>query len=563
MKVVALFRVSTEKQSAEGASLDAQERDYRELAARNAWATVAEFKGSESATQAATDRRVLQQVLACIREHAVDALYVHEQSRLTRGDELEVASLMRELKERRLKIIVHGVVRDLASIDERFMVGIQSLVDRAEAERIKERLSRGKREKARQGKRASGAPPFGYSNPVAGQPGRGVLQVVPEEAAVVRRLFALAGSGLGDRAVAERLNALGHASPRGGRWHKSGVRAVLRNPAYLGILASGVWKADPGTRRFRFDLHREGAIVKEGAHEPIIDRAAWDAVHGRARIPRTSVPRLLTGLLYVGGLPYQGDSSRHGRFYRAARGHAGTPWLNAAATDQAVWDAFASLATGPEYVARILNAARTPGEQARIAQGMEYAEGQIDRRRKRLANLVEMRTEGDITGADFRARSEAEKKAIAELERELAALRSRAASGDRTLPARVARAVQVLLAGGARLTVAQKRSLLRSIVRRVDIAAVTTGVRQQRVEGGRFAGTGGARWAVAKVEFRLALPAADANGANVGRHAGNGAKTPAEPGGCRDGRLATTYWDCGQAPVADGGYRDGRLATTP
>ena len=34
---------------------------------------------------------------------------------------------------------------------------------------------------------------------------------------------------------------------------------------------------------------------------------------------------------------------------------------------------------------------------------------------------------------------------------------------------------QVLLAGGVRLTVAQKRSLLASIVRRVDVAAVTTG----------------------------------------------------------------------------------------
>ena len=35
-----------------------------------------------------------------------------------------------------------GVVRDLGSIDERFMVGIQSLVDRAESERIKERMGR-------------------------------------------------------------------------------------------------------------------------------------------------------------------------------------------------------------------------------------------------------------------------------------------------------------------------------------------------------------------------------------------------------------------------------------
>ena len=34
MRVVALFRVSTEKQASEGASLDAQERLYREIAGR-------------------------------------------------------------------------------------------------------------------------------------------------------------------------------------------------------------------------------------------------------------------------------------------------------------------------------------------------------------------------------------------------------------------------------------------------------------------------------------------------------------------------------------------------
>ena len=53
------------------------------------------------------------------------------QSRPPTQDELEVALLFRELKERRIKIIVNGLVRDLSSTDERFMVGIQSLVDRA------------------------------------------------------------------------------------------------------------------------------------------------------------------------------------------------------------------------------------------------------------------------------------------------------------------------------------------------------------------------------------------------------------------------------------------------
>ena len=161
MKVVALFRVSTEKQANEGASLDAQEREYRDLASRHGWTTVREFRGCESATQAASERRVLQQVLACIAEGGVDAVYVHEQSRLTRGDELEVALLMRELKERGIKIIVNGSVRDPSAIDDQFMLRIQSAVDNMEAMRIRERMMRGKRRRAENGKKKSGGASFG------------------------------------------------------------------------------------------------------------------------------------------------------------------------------------------------------------------------------------------------------------------------------------------------------------------------------------------------------------------------------------------------------------------
>jgi DNA invertase Pin-like site-specific DNA recombinase len=50
MRVVALFRVSTEKQATDGASLDAQERAYRAMADRSGWTTVQEFKGCESAS---------------------------------------------------------------------------------------------------------------------------------------------------------------------------------------------------------------------------------------------------------------------------------------------------------------------------------------------------------------------------------------------------------------------------------------------------------------------------------------------------------------------------------
>jgi DNA invertase Pin-like site-specific DNA recombinase len=106
MRVIPLFRVSTERQASEGASLDAQERKYFELQAHNAWETVEVFRGSESAAKESRERLLFQEVLAAVRRHKPDAIYVHEQSRLTRGDELDVALLLRELRERGVKVIV-------------------------------------------------------------------------------------------------------------------------------------------------------------------------------------------------------------------------------------------------------------------------------------------------------------------------------------------------------------------------------------------------------------------------------------------------------------------------
>ncbi len=213
MRVVGLFRVSTEKQEEFGTSLDSQESAFHAMARQQGWEVVATFRGCESATQAASDRRVLQQVLQCLREQEVDAIWVIEQSRLTRGDQLEAASLMRELTERGVKVSVNGTIRDPASIDDGFVMAIQSAVDHMESKRIKQRMQRGKRQRASQGKKASGPSPFGYMNPPPKDPNRGILQVVEDEAVVVRKIFKMSVDGLSDYAVAARLNEHGHPLP--------------------------------------------------------------------------------------------------------------------------------------------------------------------------------------------------------------------------------------------------------------------------------------------------------------------------------------------------------------
>ncbi len=554
MNVIALLRVSTDRQEQHGTSLDAQERIFLELAEQNGWNVQGIFRGCESATQAATDRRVLQQALAAIRDETPDAIWVIEQSRLTRGDELEVAMLMRELREQNVKIIVRNTVRDLSSVDEAFMVKIQSAVDAAEAARIKERMGRGRRERARQGKKNCGAAPFGYTNPPPGAPGRGTLQVVEEQAVIVRRIFDMAAKGVGEKTIARRLNDLGVPSPRGGRWGGTTVRRVLQCMAYIGTAASNVWVAQKGSRTFRFDPTNPRAIIVENAHPAIIDRAVWDAVHGRAKAPRASMPRMLTGMLFVNGHPSTGNSHGGVFVYSGPRGMRGLPWLDVDHVEGAVWDAFVQLASGPELVGRLLEAAHNPKEQVLLAQDIEFTGEQLRKAERRLERLTEMRMDGEIDKDTYlRKRAETE-GAVATLGSELAGLRARAVVLDGTLAQRVVRAVQTLLAGRTRLTGEQKRQVLRSIVRRIDVTAERTGAGFNRDERGRVLPGRVRQWDIKTVKFDLVLPPADDASTTPRAAAGAGGRVPAGVGAA--GRDGGTWANGGEG-------RPGQLRTIP
>lgn len=563
MRIVALYRVSTQKQSDEGTSLDAQRQIYHELAAQRGWTTVNEFRGCESATQANNERRVLQDALQCIRENQVDGLWVIEQSRLSRGDDLEVALLMREIKERRIKIIVRESVRDMASLDERFMLGIQSVVDRAEADRIKERFQRGKKMRATRGEKASGPAPFGYVNPGKGMAGRGKLQVLPAQAAVVRRVFEMALQGMGNGKIAAELNARGVPASRGGKWVKNAISRTLMNPAYVGTAASGVWVGSR-KRGFRYDPTNARAILIPNAHPAIIDKATFDAVNGRARNPRTGMPRLLTNLLYVGGHKYGGDVSRGLSYYRGPRGLTGLPWLNADETEARIWDDFCKLATGAAFVEGLMEAARDDRQQSLIAGEIEHLEEQVARRERRLKHLTELRLEGDIDATEYRRRKDEEEQALAGVRDELARQHAKAASLDTKHAPRIAKAVQVLLAGKRALATSQRRQILCAIVRRIDAEVELASAPQRRAANGQVLGGRVREWKVKRVTFHLALPNATAG--EYGPHAGSGAGTAR--GGAVDSterrarQLDTTSSDCGPMSGTGDGCRAGQKDTT-
>lgn len=82
----------------------------------------------------------------------------------------------------------------------------------------------------------------------------------PDKVNIVRRIFAEATDGLSPRTIAGRLNAGGIPSPRGKRWARCTVLAIVRNPAYRGAL---VWNQFTSAK---FHTARGGEIAR--THNP-------------------------------------------------------------------------------------------------------------------------------------------------------------------------------------------------------------------------------------------------------------------------------------------------------
>ena len=149
-------------------------------------------------------------------------------------------------------------------------------VSRTRSRRIKESM----RARALQGQ-ALGKPLYGYHiGP------EGMLDVVPEEAAVVELIYRLyTREGLGLRLIAQHLNERGIPTRRGGKWNVVSIRDILRNISYTGTYT-------------RFGMRR--SKVHEAIIPAEVFRTAQDQTRTRRPVGRVARPEpfLLSGILY-------------------------------------------------------------------------------------------------------------------------------------------------------------------------------------------------------------------------------------------------------------------------
>lgn len=200
VNVVGYIRVSTKGQVKEGYSLGEQLEEIEKFCTVNGYNLIDTFsdegksgaKTDEDETK--IDRDGLLNMLDRIKEGDIKYIVVLSTSRLWRSDVVKVL-IHRELKK--YGVDVKAIDRHTYSIYENdpsgyLMNGVFELFDTYERMEISTKLKRGRRKKAEGGGYSGGGAPYGYK----AVRGAKVLEIVPDEAQMVRRVFDLAGEYL-------------------------------------------------------------------------------------------------------------------------------------------------------------------------------------------------------------------------------------------------------------------------------------------------------------------------------------------------------------------------------
>lgn len=232
MRAAVYLRVSTDRQDVRN-SVARQFAACRTWAAANGASVLEEHVYRDEVISGSTLARPgLQRILKLLRAKAAppfDALLVDDSSRLDRGGNL--AELVRLFADRDVQLIAVDSGRDLTGEDEELLVHVKAGLDSHYLREIARRTRAGLAQRALRGFWTGGTV-YGYK--LTKTTDGTTIEIDPDQAKLVRQMFAWRVAGAGYREIALKLNDGPHSSPRGGTWDATCVRAILKNPKYRG-----------------------------------------------------------------------------------------------------------------------------------------------------------------------------------------------------------------------------------------------------------------------------------------------------------------------------------------
>jgi site-specific DNA recombinase len=304
MRVAIYARYSSDLQRE--TSIDDQLAVAKRYAKEHGWTVLDEHLYTDSAISGASiqGRAGVQRLLSAAAQQPkpFDVLLVDDSSRISR-DIADAIRVMQTLKFFGVRVIYISQAIDSASEQADALVTVHGLVDSLYLKELAKKIKRGLAGQLERGF-ATGARTYGYRTISVPDPsgrkdddGHPALlgkriEIVPDEARVIERIFEWAAQGVGRTTIVERLTAEGIPGTGGKRWSKSAVRRILKNERYLGrqIWGQQSVEREPGTgRRTMRDNPRSEWHIVERPELRIISDELWERAQETQALVRQAV----------------------------------------------------------------------------------------------------------------------------------------------------------------------------------------------------------------------------------------------------------------------------------
>ena len=259
------------------------------------------------------DRPAFQRMIADIEAKKVNMVITKDLSRLGRDYIMTGHYMERYFPEHRVRYIslLDGIDTGVDSTAND-ITPFRAIMNDMYAKDISKKIKSVKRDKQRKGQFIGGKPVYGYKM----HPAEKNKIVIDEEVApVVRRIFALALSGMSCRNIATLLNQEGvptpatyanltvaRPGPYTGLWSSERISDMLQNETYIGNMVQG--RSVKISYKSKKCLRQNPAnwVVVEGTHEPLVDaetfRKVRMLVNSRKHTRSRTYDFLLKGLIF-------------------------------------------------------------------------------------------------------------------------------------------------------------------------------------------------------------------------------------------------------------------------
>lgn len=274
-KVAGYARVSTDSEE-QLTSYEAQVDYYtRYIQANPDWQFVDVYTDEGISATNTKRREGFNRMINDALSGRIDLIVTKSVSRFARNT-VDSLTTVRKLKEKGVEVYFQK--ENIFTLDSKgeLLITIMSSLAQEESRSISENVTWGQRKRFADGKVSMPYRSFlGYRKGKDGQP-----EIVPEEAEIVKRIYAMFMQGKTSCAIAKSLTAVGIPTPSGKqKWAVSTVDSILRNEKYRGdARLQKTFTVDFLQKKMKPNEGEVPQYYVQNSHPAIIDPYEWDLV---------------------------------------------------------------------------------------------------------------------------------------------------------------------------------------------------------------------------------------------------------------------------------------------